>query len=155
VEDFLSSTWRNILGGQSVDRASKAKSAADWIATARRYRWVGLYEVTPADIGLIACSGSIPPTFPRFPVSCGLCGASVISKSVVNVGNVLEDPRWLTTFGTTRSEIIVPVFSQDLTVVGLIDVESDLHNAFALDDEHFLEQCATYLLPIFSKSSLR
>src|SRR6202008_109669 len=96
------------------------------IALERHYRWVGLYEVTPTEIALLACTGNTPPAFPRFPLSQGLCGSAVALRSIVNVRNVQEDPRWLTTFGTTRSEIIVPVFGAADQVVGLIDVESDL-----------------------------
>jgi len=126
----------------NLERANAAKRIADWIADVRRYRWVGLYEVTPTEIGMIACTGSAPPAFPRFPIARGLCGAAVAAKSVVNVGSVQEDPRWLTTFGTTRSEIIVPLILDRTRVVGLIDVESDQLNAFGSEDERFLTECA-------------
>jgi L-methionine (R)-S-oxide reductase len=134
---------------ENPGRAVAAKRIADWIAAERHYRWVGLYEVTPTEIGMIACTGSTPPAFPRFPVSRGLCGAAVATKSVVNVGNVQEDPRWLTTFGTTRSEIIVPVAIGTAQIVGLIDAESDQRNAFSEDDEDFLTQWAILLAPLF------
>jgi L-methionine (R)-S-oxide reductase len=67
----------------------------------------------------------------------------------VNIGKVQEDPRWLTTFGTTRSEIIVPVLSDGACVVGLIDVESNQLNAFGADDEQFLAQCAARITSLF------
>jgi L-methionine (R)-S-oxide reductase len=137
------------LVGGSTDRTNGAKRVAEWIAANRGYRWVGIYEVTPSDIGMIACTGSTPPAFPRFPVSRGLCGAAVASKSTVNVGNVQEDPRWLTTFGSTRSEVIVPVLAPDSRVVGLIDVESDALNAFDRADETFLADCAAVIAPLF------
>jgi L-methionine (R)-S-oxide reductase len=131
------------------DRASTAMRIAEWIANERRYRWVGLYEVTASEIGMISCTGSEPPAFPRFPLTRGLCGAAVASKSIVNVGNVQADPRWLTTFGSTRSEIIVPVFAPDSRVAGLIDVESDSLNAFSGSDEQFLSHCATIISSLF------
>ena len=134
---------------ENLGRVLAAKRIADWIAADRHYRWIGLYEVTPTEIGMIACTGTTPPAFPRFPVSCRLCGAAVATKSVVNVGNVQEDLRWLTTFGATRSEIIVPVLIGSAQIVGLIDVESDQLNAFSEDDEHFLTQCASLLTPLF------
>jgi L-methionine (R)-S-oxide reductase len=133
----------------STARTEGAKRVAEWIAANRGYRWVGIYEVTAMDIGMIACTGSTPPAFPRFPVSRGLCGAAVASKSTVNVGNVQEDPRCLTTFGSTRSEIIVPVFASDSRVVGLVDVESDALNAFERADETFLADCAAVIAPLF------
>ena len=135
---------------EPFDRAALAKRAAEWIAANRNYRWVGLYEVTATEIGMFACTGSQPPAFPRFPVTRGLCGAAVAAKSIVNVGDVRNDPRWLTTFGSTRSELIVPVFALacDRTI-GLIDVESDILNAFSPDDEQFLASCAQPLALLF------
>jgi L-methionine (R)-S-oxide reductase len=120
-----------------------------FVENERHYRWVGLYEVTATEIGMIACTGSQPPAFPRFSVSHGLCGAPVAGKSIVNVGNSQADARWLTTFGSTRSEMIVPVFAQDSNVVGLIDVESDSLNAFPEPDEQFLSHCATIISSLF------
>jgi L-methionine (R)-S-oxide reductase len=148
MEELSLAVLQTILG-ENPGRPLAAKRIADWIAAKRHYRWVGLYEVTPTEIGMIACTGTTPPAFPRFPASRGLCGAAVATKSVVNVGNVQEDPRWLTTFGTTRSEIIVPVLIRSAQIVGLIDVESDQLNAFSEDDKRFLAKCATLLTPLF------
>jgi GAF domain-containing protein len=139
-----------VLRHEPLDRAILAKRAAEWIAATRNYRWVGLYEVTPTEIGMIACTGATPPAFPRFSVTQGLCGAAVATGVMVNSGDVQKDDRWLTTFGTTRSEIIVPVFgpARDRPV-GLVDVESDVRNAFSEDDERFLSSCDWRLLPLF------
>jgi L-methionine (R)-S-oxide reductase len=148
MEERSFAVLQTILG-ENPGRALAAKRIADWIAAERHYRWVGLYEVTPTEIAMIACTGTTPPAFPRFPASRGLCGAAVATKAAVSVGNVQEDPRWLTTFGTTRSEIIVPVLIGSAQIVGLIDVESDQLNAFSEDDERFLAQCASLLTPLF------
>ena len=148
MEERLLADLQTILLA-NPDRVRAAKRIAHWIAGVRHYRWVGLYEVTPREIGMIACSHTAAPAFPRFPVAQGLCGAAVAARSVVNVGNVREDPRWLTTFGTTRSEIIAPALSDGARVVGLIDVESDRLNAFGTEDERFLEQCAARIAPLF------
>jgi L-methionine (R)-S-oxide reductase len=148
VDHGTTSTLHSILA-ENFDRTHTAKRIADWIASERQYRWVGIYEVTPTEIGMIACTGSNPPEFPRFPISRGLCGACVATKSVVNVENVQEDPRWLTTFGSTRSEVIVPVITGEFKVIGLIDVESDALNAFTSADEQFLLACARIIPELF------
>jgi len=74
-------------------------------------------------------------------------------RKTVNVGNVASDPRYLTAFGTTKSEIIVPIF--DLTrenVVGTIDVESEQPAAFDPRTEGLLEACAELLTPLWRAS---
>jgi len=149
MEERLPADLQTILR-TNPERTRAAKGIAEWIAGVRQYRWVGLYDVTPTEIGMIACTGTTPPAFPRFPSSRGLCGAVVSAGAVLNIGNVQEDARWLTTFGTTRSEIIVPVLS-DNGVEGLIDVESDQLNAFGTEDEHFLEQCVAHITQLFLK----
>jgi L-methionine (R)-S-oxide reductase len=138
------------LVSQSTNRACTYKQIAESMAAERNYRWLGLYAVSKTQIAMIACTGQTPPAFPAFPVTQGLCGAAAAERQIVNVGNVQNDPRWLTTFGSTRSEIIVPIFHPAGSVVGLIDVESDRLDAFSKDDEDFLSSCATLLLPLFA-----
>ena len=68
------------------------------------------------------------------------------SGTTVVVGDVTQDPRYLTTLGTTRSEIVVPVLDPERRqVVGLLDVESDLPDAFGGEDQGRLEACAAAL----------
>ena len=90
-------------------RPAKARRVADLIRQAGAYRWVGLYDVHPEEISIVACSGPGAPAYPRFPATQGLCGAAVRSRSAVVVPDVTKDPRYLTTFGTTHSEIVVPI----------------------------------------------
>jgi L-methionine (R)-S-oxide reductase len=129
----------------------RARRAARIAATVRRfggYRWVGVYDVTPDEIGVIGWDGPAPPAHPRFPRSQGLCGAAVAAREAVVVGDVTADPRYLTTHTTTRSEVVVPVFDGSV-VVGVIDVESERPNAFGESDRQLLERCATAIVPLW------
>jgi putative methionine-R-sulfoxide reductase with GAF domain len=56
------------------------------------------------------------------------------------VGDVRKDARYLPTFHTTRSEIIVPMRNDHHQIVGMLDAESDELNAFGEDDRQFLER---------------
>jgi L-methionine (R)-S-oxide reductase len=63
---------------------------------------------------------------------------------------VTSDPRYLTTFGSTRSEIVVPILHPVTGVtLSLIDVESERVNAFTDDDRAFLEECASVLANLY------
>jgi L-methionine (R)-S-oxide reductase len=74
----------------------------------------------------------------------------VASGKTVVVGDVREDPRYLTAFGSTRSEIIVPVLDRvGRKVVGTIDVESEEVDAFLEEDRAALERCAVALAALF------
>lgn len=149
AEELFFLDLRKLANGLG-DKKVLARHIAHSIASQRRYRWVGLYEVTSTEIGMIASTGATPPAFPCFPATQGLCGVAVASRTLINSGDVQKDPRWLTTFGSTRSEIIVPVFEQNLgRPIGLIDVESDQLNAFTSDDERFLTSCASVLATLY------
>jgi GAF domain-containing protein len=124
-------------------REAKARMAAELIRGSREYRWAGIYEIDGEEIAAIAWTGPKPPAFPRFPRTQGLCGASVQTGTTVVVGDVAKDPRYLTTFGSTRSEIVVPILRRASNhAIGLIDVESEKPNAFGDADRIFLEGCA-------------
>ena len=134
-------------------RASRAKEAAECIRIARKYRWVGLYDITSSEIRAIGWTGQSPPAFPAFPRTQGLNGAAVACGSPIVINDVRTDPRYLTTFNTTLAEAVVPVRS-GTRIVGTIDVESDKVNAFSAEDEEFLKQCALTLQPLWSSDTL-
>ena len=128
--------------------ASRARRIAEKIRLAHGYRWVGIYEVTDTEIAAIAWTGTEAPAYPRFPITQGLCGAAVESRAPVVVGNVRDDPRYLTTFGSTQSEMVMPIIDAG-RVVGLIDVESEHLDAFGDEDKRFLQSCSSEILPMF------
>jgi L-methionine (R)-S-oxide reductase len=136
------------------DRVAALQDIAEVLKKSSGYRWVGLYEVDRAagTVKNIVWSGPGGPKHPAFPITKGLTGAAISSRKTVNVGDVAADPRYLTAFGTTRSEIIVPVFDRaGGNVVGTIDVESDKPNAFSKDVQALLEHCASAIRPLWRR----
>ncbi|MEP6820955.1 MAG: GAF domain-containing protein [Chthoniobacterales bacterium] len=118
------------------------KRMAEMIRTARGYRWVGVYKVARGECVIVAGTGDNPPCYPRFPATQGLCGAAVESRATVLVDDVRKDVRYLPTFGTTLSEIVVPIITQTERVAGVIAVESTKLKAFSKDDREVLERVA-------------
>ena len=138
-----------IVSGPGTRHAALEKIAA-LIKESGKHRWVGLYDVDHADglVSNIVCAGPGAPEFPAFPITKGLTGSAITSRKTVNVGNVAGDPRYLTAFQTTQSEIIVPIFdSAQKNVVGTIDIESEQPNAFDPRTQGLLEECAELLRP--------
>ena len=139
---------RMILYGR-LDRVAKARAVAEALRHARGYHWVGLYDVTTTHIRAIAWTGTVAPAFPAFPRSQGLNGAATASGRALVVQDVAGDPRWLTTFSTSKAEAIFPV-TVDGEIVGTIDVESDRVGAFKSSDEDFLTGAAVVLQPLWA-----
>jgi L-methionine (R)-S-oxide reductase len=140
---------RTIAAG-SDDRTARAKRLAELIRKLGEYRWVGVYDVGAENVSIIAWSGPGAPEHPTFPVSKGLTGAAIQQKKAVVVGDVRNDPRYLTAFGSTVSEIVVPVLAPgEERVIGTVDVESEQANAFSARDQQMIEQCAQAALPLW------
>jgi GAF domain-containing protein len=149
--EVLADIRKALEGAQ--DRSAKFRRVAEIIRDAAGYRWVGLYDVTPEEIAIVMWSGPGEPAHPRFPVSKGICGEAVRRRKTVVVGDVTKDARYLTTFGTTRAEIVVPILdSVTGRPRGLIDVESDRAEAFGDSDRELLERCAAELATAMSPS---
>jgi L-methionine (R)-S-oxide reductase len=132
------------------DRAVRAKRLAELIRKLGEYRWVGVYDVDDETVSIIGWNGPGAPENPTFPASKGLTGAAIQQKKAVNIGDVRNDPRYLSTFGDTLSEIIVPVLDPSgERVIGTVDVESERPDAFAAGDQRMIEQCAQAALPLW------
>ena len=148
----MNNTLNQILmtAAGSDDRAVKAKRLAELVQKLGEYRWVGIYDVGPETVSIVGWSGPSAPAYPSFPATKGLTGSAIESKKAVVVGDVRNDPRYLTAFGSTLSEMIVPVLHPgDGRVVGTVDVESERANAFSARDREMIEQCAQAALPLW------
>jgi L-methionine (R)-S-oxide reductase len=132
------------------DRTEKAKRLAELIRKIGSYRWVGVYDVGAELVSIIAWSGPGAPEYPSFHLGKGLTGAAIQLKRAVVVGDVRNDPRYLAAFGSTLSEIIVPVLAPgEERVIGTVDVESEQANTFSDRDQRMIEQCAQAALPLW------
>ena len=143
-----------ILVSAARDRVAALQSVAELLRGSGRYRWVGLYDVDSAvgTVMNIVWSGPGAPEYPTFPITEGLTGAAISTRKTVNVGDVAADPRYLTAFGTTKSEIIVPVFDRaGGNVVGTIDAESEKPNAFPEEVQMLLEACSKVIRPLWRR----
>ena len=135
-------------------RKEKAKLVAEKIRSAGKYKWVGLYDVKEKEITIISCSGRSEPAFTAFPKDKGLNGRAVAKKQTVIVNDTDKDEDYLLTFTSTKSEIIVPVFdpgSQE--IVGTIDAEGEMKNAFSKKDADFLEDCAVAIQSLWNNDN--
>lgn len=125
--------------------ASDVKQMAEMIRGARGYRWLGVYKLTRGELVIVAGTGDDPPCYRRFPATQGLCGAAAESRETIVVDDVRKDARYLPTFGSTLSEIVVPIISKSERVVGVIAAESEKLNAFTKEDQEVLERVASLM----------
>jgi len=109
-----------------------------------RYSWVGIYIVKGNDLILGAWGGEHATEHTKIPIGKGICGSAAQSGKIELIPDVNKDNRYLACFVSTRSEIVVPI-KRNMNVVGEIDIDSDMSNAFSKQDAFFLEKIADML----------
>ena len=108
------------------------------------YSWVGIYLVEGNDLVLGPWKGKHATEHTKIPIGKGICGSAALSGKTETVSDVSKDERYLACFVSTKSEIVVPI-RKDNEVVGEIDIDSDVPNAFDSGDAVFLEKVADML----------
>jgi L-methionine (R)-S-oxide reductase len=135
-------------------REEKLRRAAERIRQTKGYSWVGIYDVGDKEITNLAWAGRSEPVIHSFPKDKGLNGRAVTKKQSVIVNDIDKDEDYLLTFTNTQSEIVAPVFdASKRQIVGTIDVESEIENAFTNEDIIFLEDCARQISGLWGRET--
>jgi L-methionine (R)-S-oxide reductase len=119
-----------ISGLSSV--VSELHNAFGWFQWTGFYRVIGdrLLAVGPYQGG----HGCLRISFDE-----GVCGAAARTRETQRVPDVERFPGHIACSSTTRSEIVVPVLSHTAQLLAVLDVDSDLPDAFSEVDQHELE----------------
>lgn len=107
------------------------------------YTWVGIYLVEGEYLVLKHYIGR-PTEHTKIRIGQGICGAAIVDKHTIIVPNVSSDARYIVCSEETKSEIVVPIWSKD-RIIGEIDIDSDILDAFHEDDRVMLEKVADIL----------
>ena len=108
------------------------------------YSWVGIYLVEGNNLVLVSWKGLHATEHTIIPIGQGICGAAAASGKTEVIPDVKADNRYLSCFMSTKSEIVVPI-KKDGKIIGEIDIDSDIKNAFSKDDTIFLEKIVDML----------
>ena len=109
-----------------------------------KYRWVGIYIVRGDNLILGPWMGEQVTEHTKIPIGYGICGSAAESGKTEIVPDVSKDRRYLACFISTRSEIVVPI-KKNGKIIGEIDIDSDIPDAFDESDVMFLEKIADML----------
>ncbi|MEM0130295.1 MAG: GAF domain-containing protein [Thermoplasmatales archaeon] len=108
------------------------------------YNWVGIYILQGQDLVLETYSGPRETEHTRIKLGFGICGLAAKTGETIVVPDVNKDPRYISCFLETKSEIVVPIIKNG-HVVGEIDIDSDTLDPFTSEDRDFLESVANLL----------
>jgi GAF domain-containing protein len=104
--------------------------------------WVGFYLVKNNELVLGPFQGPVACT--RIHKGRGVCGAAWQQEKTIIVPDVEKFPGHIACSSLSKSEIVVPVFSQQ-QVVGVLDVDSEVLNFFDATDERYLKEIVDLL----------
>ena len=104
------------------------------------YNWVGIYMIEGDMLVLHNYIGK-PTEHTHIPIGKGVCGVAVAEGANQIVGDVTKLDNYLACSVETRAEIVVLIRRGD-EILGQIDIDSDLENAFTNEDEALLSRVA-------------
>ena len=104
------------------------------------YNWVGIYLIEGDTLVLHNYIGK-PTEHTHIPIGKGVCGVAVAEGTNQIVGDVTRLDNYLACSVETRAEIVV-LIRRGMDILGQIDIDSDLENAFTQDDEALLSRVA-------------
>jgi L-methionine (R)-S-oxide reductase len=107
------------------------------------YNWVGIYLLEGETLVLHNYIGK-PTEHTHIQVGQGVCGVAVAEGSNQVVGDVTKLDNYLACSVETRAEIVV-LIRRGTDIVGQIDIDSDLADAFTSEDESLLSRVAELL----------
>lgn len=117
----------------------------------KEYFWVGFYIVDGNELVLGPFLGTTACT--RIKHGRGVCGTAWKEGRSIVVEDVEEFPGHIACSSLSRSEVVVPIFSEGI-VVGEIDIDSTELSTFDDMDREYLEKAAEIIAPFIANLAL-
>lgn len=143
-EDKYALLYKQIEGvtEQESDVIANMANAASMIHHTFGFWWTGFYRVKGKELllgpfqGPLACS--------RIAYGKGVCGTAWKERKTVVVPDVDKFPGHIACSSASKSEIIVPLFSEG-EVTAVLDIDSERYNTFDDTDKKWLEKIVKLL----------
>lgn len=116
--------------------AAALKEQFNWL-------WVGFYVVKQNELVLGPFQGPVACT--RIKMGRGVCGTAWQQQQTLIVPDVEKFPGHIACSSLSKSEIVVPVFSNG-EVVAVLDVDSNQYDTFDETDKQYLEKIVALLV---------
>lgn len=139
---LLTEQIRSLIEGETDGVAVMANICAA-IHEAMGFWWTGFYRVKNGELvlgpfqGLVACM--------HIGFGKGVCGTAWKEQRTIIVPDVEQFPGHIACSSLSRSEIVVPIFSQNGEVTGVLDIDSKELATFDDTDQQYLERICKML----------
>lgn len=112
------------------------------------YDWVGFYMVSKTEDQMLELGPYVGEhtDHVKIPFGKGICGQTAETQETFLIGDVSAEDNYIACSIHVKSEIVVPMFKNDL-MIGQIDIDSSVINAFNEADEIFLKEICSLISP--------
>jgi GAF domain-containing protein len=108
------------------------------------FHWTGFYRVVaPGMLKIGPYQGGHGCL--AIPFTRGICGRCARDGKILIIGDVSAEADHIACSSSTRSEIVVPVFDSLGGLRAVLDIDSDIADAFDETDACFLEQICSWM----------
>jgi len=124
--------------GETDEVALMATLACEIHNADSRFNWTGFYRVVAPELLKIGPYQGGHGCL-TIPFSRGVCGAAARERATQLVPDVEAFADHIACSSSTRSELVIPVFAGQGRLIGVLDIDSDLPDAFTAEDARAFE----------------
>lgn len=133
---LLTEQIRNLIEGET-DRVAVMANVCAAIHQETGFFWTGFYRVKGDELVLGPFQG--PVACMHIPFGKGVCGTAWERRETIVVPDVEQFPGHIACSSLSRSEIVVPLFSEEGDVTAVLDIDSKELATFDETDRQYLE----------------
>lgn len=127
----------SLVAAESDPVANMANVAAA-LKEAFGFFWIGFYRVVGQELVLGPFQGTLACT--RIGFGKGVCGTAWKEGNSQLVPDVELFPGHIACNSASRSEVVIPIFDDEGSVSGVLDIDSDKPDDFSAVDVEYLER---------------
>lgn len=140
---LLARDLQSLLAGEPDLIANAANTAALIFEAVPRLNWVGFYFLKDRELVVGPFQGK--PACVRIPLGKGVCGTAAARRTTLVVADVHAFAGHIACDAASRSEIVIPLVT-DVSLLGVLDIDSPERDRFDAADQHGLEALARIFL---------
>ena len=149
---LLTEQVKSLIAGET-DAVAVMANVCSVIHESMGFFWTGFYRVLGDELLLGPFQG--PVACMHIPFGRGVCGSAWQQCRTLVVPDVEQFPGHIACSSLSRSEIVVPLLSDDGIVRAVLDIDSKELNTFDDTDRRYLEAiCKTIAVQLYGSSSL-
>jgi GAF domain-containing protein len=140
---LLTEQIESLIAGENDTVAVMANVCAA-IQQEMGFFWTGFYRVVNDELLLGPFQG--PVACMHIPFGRGVCGSAWKQRQTIVVPDVEQFPGHIACSSLSRSEIVVPLFTEEGEVSAVLDIDSKELNTFDDTDRQYLENICKIMM---------